>query len=52
MCEDLKNLCLPSAGDAEIQHRESAVVLLKIRRIFLAAALFLNMHLIATLLLD
>lgn len=42
---------LPSAGDAEAQCQESSVVLSKIARIDLAAALFVNMHLITPLLL-
>lgn len=53
VCEEVKKKKkhLPSAGDAEAQHQESSVVLSKIARIDLAAALFLNMHLITTLLL-
>lgn len=42
---------LPSAGDAEAQCQESSTVLSKIARIDLAVALFLNVHLITTLLL-
>lgn len=41
----------PSAGDAKAQRQESSVVLSKIARIDLAVALFLNVHLITTLLL-
>lgn len=52
VCEEVKKKKrLPSAGDAEAQRQESSVVLSKVARIDLAAALFLNMHLITTLLL-
>lgn len=52
MCEEVKKKkAPPSAGDAKAQRQESSVVLSKIARIDLAVALFLNVHLITTLLL-